>query len=199
VRGARAYRRLRDSQLAALVSERDAGALEALYERHGALAYALVRAIVEDDTLVQRVVQDVFVALWNDPTPLGTDPNTVAARLMAATRQEAIARVRRQPQARRGSARSEEPAFELGQVSSESVSVAEQRRASSRQALAGLPAPERRALALAYLGGYTQQEVAVLVESPLETVRAQMAAALRELRRELVRQEHQEPSRWSHR
>lgn len=201
MRGARTYRSLRDSQLVALITERDAGALEALYERHGPLAYTLASAIVEDDALVDRIVQDVFVGLWDDAAPLGTDTDLVGARLLAVTRQRATALVRRQPQARRGSGRGEEPAFVLAPEPEPggSATPAEEQYAAVRRALASLPAPERRALALAYLGGYTQREVAVLVEAQLETVRAQMAGGLRELKRALAGVEAQESSGWSHR
>lgn len=51
-----------------------------------------------------------------------------------------------------------------------------------RAALQDLPAAQREALALAYFGGYTQREVAVLTDTPLGTVKTRMLAGMRKLR-----------------
>jgi len=49
-------------------------------------------------------------------------------------------------------------------------------------ALAALPEPQRRALTLAYFGGYSQAEIAQLTGTPLGTVKTRTLAALRRLR-----------------
>ena len=41
---------------------------------------------------------------------------------------------------------------------------------------------QRETLVLAYFGGYTQQEIAVLTDTPLGTVKTRTLAALRKLR-----------------
>jgi hypothetical protein len=56
VRGT-AYRGLQDGQLVQLVAEKDADALEILYERYGKVAYSLARRILTDEVLAQDVVQ----------------------------------------------------------------------------------------------------------------------------------------------
>ena len=61
-----AYRGLRDGELVELVAQKDAGALEALYERYGRPAYSLARRILTEETLAQDVVQEVFLSLWRD-------------------------------------------------------------------------------------------------------------------------------------
>ena len=49
-------------------------------------------------------------------------------------------------------------------------------------ALADLPEPQRRALMLAYFGGYSQSEIATMTGIPLGTVKTRTLAALRRLR-----------------
>jgi RNA polymerase sigma-70 factor (ECF subfamily) len=49
-------------------------------------------------------------------------------------------------------------------------------------ALAGLPEAQKEALVLAYYGGYSQNEIAVLVGAPLGTIKTRMRDGLIRLR-----------------
>ncbi len=55
-----------------------------------------------------------------------------------------------------------------------------------REAIADLPVEERRAIELAYLGGHTYREVAVLLDQPEGTVKSRIRAGLRRMRRVLA-------------
>ena len=56
------------------------------------------------------------------------------------------------------------------------------RRERLRDGLQELPVPQREALALAYYGGHTQREIAMLTSTPLGTVKTRMLAGMRTLR-----------------
>jgi RNA polymerase sigma factor (sigma-70 family) len=179
VRGARAYRTLQDSQLVALVAEKDAGALEALYDRYGKVSYSLARRIVADETLAQDVVQEVFLSIWRDAGRFDAARGTVSTYLLAMTHHRAVDVVRREENLRRR--RTTDEALEFEPDPKPGVEAAE-RRDQVRAALADLPQAQREALALAYFGGYTQREVASLVGVPLGTVKTRMAAGMRKLK-----------------
>jgi RNA polymerase sigma factor (sigma-70 family) len=180
---ARAYRGLGDGQLVELVARRDAGALEALYERYGRAAYSLARRILTEDTLAQDVVQEVFLSLWRNAGRFDAGRGTVATYLLSMTHHRAVDAVRREENLRRfrtsGEALELEP--DPGARVEDEVELAE-RRAEVRAALAELPPAQREALLLAYFGGYTQREVAALVGVPLGTVKTRMAAGMRRLK-----------------
>jgi RNA polymerase sigma factor (sigma-70 family) len=58
--------------------------------------------------------------------------------------------------------------------------------AEVRAALLELPEVQRRAVTLAYFGGYTQSQIARLTGAPLGTVKTRMLSAMRRLRLSLA-------------
>ena len=195
----KAYRGLRDSQLVELVAQRDAGALEALYDRYGRAAYSLARRILTEETLAQDVVQEVFLSLWRDARRFDPGRGTVATYLLSMTHHRAVDVVRREEKLRRW--RTSDEGLELEpdpKARVEDEVEASERRAEVRSALAELPAAQREALLLAYFGGYTQREVAALVGVPLGTVKTRMAAGMRKMREALQDAGREEQHPWTH-
>ena len=194
----KAYRGLRDGQLVELVAQKDAGALEALYERYGRAAYSLARRILTDDTLAQDVVQEVFLSLWRDARRFDAGRGTVATYLLSMTHHRAVDVVRREEKLRRW--RTSDEGLELEpdpKARVEDEVEASERRAEVRAALAELPAAQREALLLAYFGGYTQREVAALVGVPLGTVKTRMAAGMRKMKEALQDAGREEQHPWT--
>ena len=182
----KAYRGLRDDELVELVAQKDAGALEALYERYGRAAYSLARRILTEETLAQDVVQEVFLSLWRDARRFDAGRGTVATYLLSMTHHRAVDVVRREENLRRW--RTSDEGLELEadpKVRVEDEVLTSERRAEVRAALKELPAAQREALLLAYFGGYTQREVAALVGVPLGTVKTRMAAGMRKMKEAL--------------
>jgi RNA polymerase sigma-70 factor, ECF subfamily len=197
VRG-KAYRGLRDGQLVELVAQKDAGALEALYERYGRPAYSLARRILTDETLAQDVVQEVFLSLWRDARRFDAGRGTVATYLLSMTHHRAVDVVRREENLRRW--RTSDEGLELEpdpKARVEDEVEASERRTEVRAALAELPAAQREALLLAYFGGYTQREVAALVGVPLGTVKTRMAAGMRKMKEALQDAGREEQHPWT--
>src|SRR6266516_7140746 len=151
VRGARPYRGLDDAQLVALVAQRDAGALEALYERFGKVAYSLARRILADETMAQDVVQEVFLSLWRDASRFDPGKGTVGTYLLSMTHHRSVDVVRREENLRRRQGPEEALALATGpRAGMEEEFEGAERRARIRAALAELPEPQREALMLAY-------------------------------------------------
>ena len=194
----KAYRGLRDGELVELVAQKDAGALEALYERYGRAAYSLARRILTEETLAQDVVQEVFLSLWRDARRFDAGRGTVATYLLSMTHHRAVDVVRREENLRRW--RTSDEGLELEadpKVRVEDEVLTLERRAEVRSALQELPAAQREALLLAYFGGYTQREVAALVGVPLGTVKTRMAAGMRKMKEALRDAGREEQQPWT--
>ena len=192
------YRGLRDGQLVELVAEKDAGALEALYDRYGRAAFSLARRILTEETLAQDVVQEVFLSLWRNAGRFDAGRGTVATYLLSMTHHRAVDVVRREENLRRW--RTSDEGLELEadpKVRVEDEVEASERRAEVRAALKELPDAQREALLLAYFGGYTQREVAALVGVPLGTVKTRMAAGMRKMKAALQDAGREEQQPWT--
>lgn len=168
-------------------ARRDGRALEALYSRYGRPAYALARRILGDEQLAAEAVQEVFLSLWKDAGRFDPKRGTsVASYLLATTHHRAVDIVRKESRLREGRTSDDALAFEPDPtVDVEGQVLVDDDRAHVRTALAALPSAQREALALAYFGGYTQREIASLVDIPLGTVKTRMAAGMRRLRQVL--------------
>ncbi len=164
----------------------DAAALEALYGRYGRACYALARRILTDEQLAQDVVQEVFLAVWRDASRFDASRGGFSTWLLSMTHHKAVDSVRREENLRKRRT----SADVLETTESEAPKVDEAvwslvRRERVREALKGLPDPQREALALAYFGGYTQREIAGLTATPLGTVKTRMLAGMRRMKESL--------------
>jgi RNA polymerase sigma factor (sigma-70 family) len=180
------------------VAQRDADALEALYERYGRPAYSLARRILTEETLAQDVVQEVFLSLWRNAGRFDAGRGTVATYLLSMTHHRAVDVVRREENLRRW--RTSDEGLELEpdpKARVEDEVEASERRAEVRAALKDLPDPQRQALLLAYFGGYTQREVAALIGVPLGTVKTRMAAGMRKMKEALSDAGREEQQPWT--
>ncbi len=189
------YTEASDAQLVVAVARTDQAALAELYRRHGGATLALASRLLNDRSLAQDVVQEVFLLLWNDPQRFDPDRGALRSWLMMKTHTKAVDAVRST------SARSLRENRELNDRSSEpydlelqvwDLAIADR----VQHALGALSEMERRAIDLAYFGGYSYREVAELLNQPEGTVKSRIRSGLKAMRRhlhDLSRPEHDDP------
>lgn len=174
-----------DESIVRRVVEGDQRALGELYDRFGRPAFSLARRICADEGLAEDVVQEVFLAFWRDPSRYDSARGSFATWLLTLVHHKSVDAVRRESAIRRRTV----PASEDGEEWSAPPGPGADQAALGavvagqvRDALGGLPAEQRQALALAYYGGYTQREVAALTGVPLGTVKSRMFTGVQRLR-----------------
>jgi RNA polymerase sigma-70 factor (ECF subfamily) len=174
-----------DATLFRAVQDRQVGALDALYGRFGRPAYSLARRICVDEGLAEDVVQEVFLAVWREPERFDPARGPVSSWLLTLVHHRAVDAVRRESGRRRHTVAPAEDGEEWGGPpgpGADQGAIDAVVAGHVRDALAQLPAEQREALALAYYGGYTQREVASLVDVPLGTVKSRMFTGVAKLR-----------------
>ncbi len=179
-----------DVELVRAIADGQHSALEEVYARYGRIVFSLARRIIVDSGLAEDVAQEVFLALWRDPSKFDETRGAFGTWLLSLTHHRAVDAVRREESVRRRRNKVAEQ-VESGALTDIEPAVAEQawftvRRDRVKLALGNLPDPQREALTLAYFGGYTQREVAALTGTPLGTVKTRMLAGMRRLREDLA-------------
>lgn len=180
---------LDDNALVDLLTRGEPDALGELYQRHGTACYRLARHVTANTALAEDAVQEAFTSMWRNPAAyVSTRGSSVRSWLLGMTHNKAVDSVRRETsQQRRQHAHAAQRALDPPQGDDPAALTWERMRAAEvRAAVSELPDAQREALALAYFGGYTQSEIAELINVPLGTVKTRTFAAMRRLRLRLA-------------
>jgi len=176
-----------DGALMERLIQRDASALEELYDRFGGPVYSLVLRISQQPASAEEIVQDVFLLLWCNAARYHASRGPLEPWLFTLARNRALdfLRLKREKQRRR------EDSFEFEMSNAVSAPnpvppIDEARRAERVRACVGaLPEPQRRAIELAFFEGMTHSEIAAALSEPLGTVKSWIRNALIHLRESL--------------
>ncbi len=183
--------RAADPSLMRAIAAGDERALATLFDRHGAMAYALASAILAERADAEEAVGDAFAQVWRSAGEFDAARGSLAAWVATIVRSRALdlrrARARSTAVVRgfadsADSERSEESQLEAPGESPADQSESRELRARVGAALQTLPAPQREALELAYYAGLSQAEIAERLAQPLGTVKTRIRAAMAALR-----------------
>ena len=169
-----------DAALVVAIGRWREDALAEAFRRHGGAVFALARRVLGDDTRAEEVVQEVFLRLWHQPDRFDPDRGTLRSFLLTAAHGRAVDFARSDASRKR---REQQDALTTATAGYDierevwDLTLAE----NVQEALGNLPSDERRAIELAYFGGHTYREVAVILGQPEGTVKSRIRSGLRRL------------------
>jgi len=162
-----------DAMLVQQLLQRDVDAFEQLYDRHSRIVYTLVLRIVQQGSIAEEVVQDVFLQLWRNAARYDTRRGHFVPWLMALARNRALDHLRLKSERQR---RREDQTEELPAVIDApqfEQALDEKRRAERVRALmSSLNPQQKKAIELAYFEGLSHTEIAETLKEPLGTVKS---------------------------
>ena len=170
-----------DAALVVAIGRWRQDALAEAYRRHAGAVFGLASRVVNDRTLAEEVVQEVFLRLWDTPDRFDPERGSLRSYLLAQCHGRAVDLVRSEQSRRNREEKDHRQRAESGYDLEHEVwdlAVAEH----VREALEQLPVEERRAIELAYFGGHTYREVADLLDQPEGTVKSRIRTGLKRLR-----------------
>ena len=156
----------------------DQVAFAEVYDATASRAFGLALSVTRDRSLAGDVVHEAFSSIWR--LAAGFDPHRVSgmAWVLAIVHGKAVARVRAT-----STRLDDEQNTPVPQAAADGVATPQGHRVGF--ALSQVPAAERRALELAYFGGYTHAVIARMTGVPADTAKSRIRAGLTELRRGL--------------
>ena len=179
-------RDLADEEVMQLVQRGDPRAFELLYDRHGGAAYSLAYRIVGKQAPAEDVVQEALLSIWRSRRRYDPTRGSVRTWILGIVHNRAIDGLRR---------------TSVHERRRETLDVVEERFEARERTDVGSPGGRRPAASAArwrrcrrssvrrssrVLGGFTQSQIAELMEEPVGTVKGRMRLGLEKMRRELV-------------
>jgi RNA polymerase sigma-70 factor (ECF subfamily) len=174
-----------DAQLVVGIGRFRNDALAEVYRRHAPALFGLARRILAGRDLAEEVVQEVFLRLWNQPDRFDPARGSLRTYLLTQTHGRSVDVIRAEASRRAREERDARLTAESGYDLEREVWDLTQAE-HVRAALASLTDGERRAIELAYFGGHTYREVAVVLGEPEGTVKSRIRSGLSRLRGALV-------------
>jgi RNA polymerase sigma-70 factor (ECF subfamily) len=157
-------------------------AFRVLYDETCSRIYGIVLRILHSPDLAAEVTQDVYTEIWRQAARYSPEKGSVLTWMVTVAHRRAVDRVR---SVASETSREDRYAALTAEPQVDRVWEAVERRMEServRRAMASLTDVQREALSLAYFGGYTQTQVAALLQLPLGTVKSRMRDGLIGLR-----------------
>ncbi len=174
------------------IASGDQQAIATLYQQRGTLLYSLVLRMLGDEMEAQEVMQDTFLQIWRRARLYDPARSAPLTWMILIARGLAIDRLRA-----RGRRRTNHAAFEAEVVSLELETMDRPRpleqdelTAACTAALHRLPEAQAHALQLAFLRGWTHEEIAQAQNEPLGTIKARIRRGLLALRQALKDYHH---------
>jgi RNA polymerase sigma-70 factor (ECF subfamily) len=180
--------RLADEELMPWIAEKDPEAFEVFYDRHGGASYSLAYRILGDRNSAEDCIQEAFISIWRSGARFDKARGSVRSWTLSIVRNRAIDSLR----SKAGKAPKltfDDDAILESRPAEEMTDDEAMRRETAgevRGALAQLPAEQSKVIELAYFGGFSQSEIAGMLNVPLGTVKGRMRLGLEKIRGELA-------------
>jgi len=175
-----------DARLLAMVAEGDQRALAAFYHRRSRLIYSLLVRMLVNEMEAQEALQDTFMQIWRRAREYDSERAAPVGWIVMIARGLGLDRLRARSRRTAGHAAYEREVASLEvEVNGARQTERDELAAACASALNNMPEPQGRALQLAFLRGWTHEEIACAIGEPLGTVKARIRRGLQALRKTL--------------
>lgn len=175
-----------DAGLLARLEARDEDALRVLFDRHGNRVFGIALAVSGQREVAEDVTQETFLSVWMQSAEVNLNRASFGTYLCIVAHGRAVDVVRSDHARRARQLRVANSDCRLVGRNGRDVAddVADRGeflhlRAGLRSALERLPEQHRNAVELAFLGGHTYKQVAVIMGVPEGTAKTWIRSALR--------------------
>ncbi|MBD7956325.1 ECF RNA polymerase sigma factor SigK [Microbacterium sp. Sa4CUA7] len=170
------------AELLSRVADGDQAAFARLYDLLAPRVFGLILRVLVDRSQSEEVLQEVFLEVWQSAGRFAPNKGQGRSWILTMAHRRAVDRVRA---SQASATRDVRAGLRDLDVAHDGVAEQVELKVEGQKvagALSTLPEPQREAIVLAYYGGYSQSEIAVLVGAPLGTIKTRMRDGLSRLR-----------------
>ena len=180
--------RLADEELMPWIGRKDAEAFEVFYDRHGGAAYSLAYRILGDQGAAEDCIQEAFISIWRSGGRFDSTRGSVRSWTLSIVRNRAIDALRSKSGKAPKLTFDDDAILESrpAEEHTEAEVLAAETADEVRGAISQLPGEQSKVIELAYFGGFSQSEIAGMLNVPLGTVKGRMRLGLEKIRGELA-------------
>jgi RNA polymerase sigma-70 factor (ECF subfamily) len=180
--------RLADEELMPWIAKKDPEAFEVFYDRHGGAGYSLAYRILGDRTAAEDCIQEAFISIWKSGARFDPTRGSVRSWTLSIVRNRAIDALRSKAGKAPKLTFDDDAILESRPAAehTEAEVLAAETAGEVRGALSQLPTDQSKVIELAYFGGFSQSEIAGMLNVPLGTVKGRMRLGLEKIRGELA-------------
>lgn len=169
------------------IKQRDADALEELYDLYKRLLFGMVISIVKKREEAEDVLQEIFVKIWNKADSFNEERGNVYSWIVTLARNKAIDRIRSKgyKTQQKQSVSIHQPLFSLetDKYDPMETTIFSDRAELVKRALSEIPEEQSEVIKIAYYRGMTQSEIADYLDIPLGTVKTRTRQGMIKLKR----------------
>jgi RNA polymerase sigma-70 factor (ECF subfamily) len=169
------------AELMQRIGRRDQSAFRELYDATSSHLFAIALRIVRQRDLAEDVLQESFVSIWDRAPDYDPVRGSAMSWLVTIVRHRAIDTLRRLGSRPEGASAGDEALAFLVSGSDTAADRGADRRALDR-CLGELEDMPRRAVVYAYAYGYTHEELAARLKTPLGTIKSWIRRSLDRLK-----------------
>ncbi len=180
--------RLADEELMPWIAKKDPEAFEVFYDRHGGAGYSLAYRILGDRTAAEDCIQEAFISIWRSGARFDRTRGSVRSWTLSIVRNRAIDALRSKSGKAPKLTFDDDAILESRPAAehTEAEVLAAETADEVRGALSQLPGEQSKVIELAYFGGFSQSEIAGMLNVPLGTVKGRIRLGLEKIRGELA-------------
>ena len=183
------YENLEDEQLVSLIVQQDQGGLGALYDRYGKAVFGFVYRLLGDVGQTEEVVQEVFLRVWLRASTYRPERGRFKTWIMSMAHHRAIDELRKRRRLQDALETEARLTLMDSRAQEDTAAKGTEHREESevvRKALESLPEEQRQVIQMSYYEGYSQSEIAELLQHPLGTVKTRMRLGMQKLKTALA-------------
>lgn len=176
------YKELTDIEIFEKIVKYDSKALEELYLRYSPILYSLIKKIVADVKISEKILLDVFTTVWEKIDLFSFKTGNVYTWLITLTRNMAV-------DYKQNNGKANDfyivPILDSN-IDSLSLNSAMKVKPEISEALDNLTEAQKYVLLLSFYEGLTLDQIAEKLNIPVSTVRAKVTASLNKLKENLL-------------